>query len=166
MGRAVADVRAVAALHQAVALIDAKAAKGPGSRSARHRPKRQQRRRHRQKGGGEEKGLAAASAGRVGGQSDRTPRQPKPVEQVQRARRVGLDADDRAHRHQRGEIADGPGQRAEHAKLGAIVAIVGVERIADEAAVAGRAAKQRDLPLELLRGGGHAAECRAERPHR
>ena len=46
------------------------------------------------------------------------------------------------------------GQRAEHAKLRAIVAIVGVERIADEAAIAGLRPEQPDLSLELDRGGG------------
>ena len=47
-----------------------------------------------------------------------------------------------------------PVKRAEHAQLGAGVAIVGVERVADEAAVAGPAAEQGDLALELLGGGG------------
>ena len=51
------------------------------------------------------------------------------------------------------------GQRAEHAQLRAIVAIVGVERIADEAAVAGPAAEQADLPLELHCGGGHERDA-------
>ncbi len=55
-------------------------------------------------------------------------------------------------REQRGEAADGRGQRAEHAQLRAIVAILGVERIADEAAIAGPGAEQPDLPLELHRG--------------
>ena len=53
-------------------------------------------------------------------------------------------------RHQRGEAADCAGEGAKHAKLGAGVAIVCVERIADEAAVTGTPAKQRDLALELL----------------
>ena len=66
----------------------------------------------------------------------------------------------------RGEAADRRGQRAEHAELGAIVAIVGVERIADEAAIAGLGAEQPDLPLELHRGGRNAAECRARRRRR
>ena len=76
----------------------------------------------------------------------------------------GADADDRADRDQRGEAADGAGQRAEHAKLGAGVAIVGIERVADEAAVAGRrsAAEQRDLALELLRGGGEQGDAERE----
>ena len=43
------------------------------------------------------------------------------------------------------------GQRAEHPELGAIVAILGVERVADEAAVAGPGAEQPDLALELHR---------------
>ena len=75
--------------------------------------------------------------------------------------RVGGDAGDRADRDERGEAADGAGQRAEHAKLGAGVAIVGVEGVADEAAVAGAAAEQRDLALELLRGGGEQGDAEA-----
>ena len=44
-------------------------------------------------------------------------------------------------------------QRAEDAKLGAIVAILGIERVADETAVARLCPEQPDLPLELDRGG-------------
>ena len=46
------------------------------------------------------------------------------------------------------------GQRAEHAELRAIVAIVRIEGVADEAAIAGLRAEQADLSLELDRGGG------------
>jgi len=56
---------------------------------------------------------------------------------MQRARGVVADAGDKADREQGGETPDCRGQRAEHAEFGAGVAIVGVERIADETAVAG-----------------------------
>ena len=55
-------------------------------------------------------------------------------------------------REQRRETADGGSQRSKHAELRAIVAIVGVERIADETAVAGLRPEQPDLSLELHRG--------------
>ena len=48
-------------------------------------------------------------------------------------------------------------------KLGAGVAIVGVERIADEAAVAGTPAKQRDLALELLGSGRDERDAEPDR---
>ena len=50
------------------------------------------------------------------------------------ARRVVADPDDRVDREQSSEIADGPSQRSEDAQLRAIVAIVTVERIADDLA--------------------------------
>ena len=65
------------------------------------------------------------------------------------ARLVVADPDDPIDREQRGETADRCGQRAEHAQLGAIVAIVGVERVADEAAIARLRTEQPDLALEL-----------------
>ena len=58
------------------------------------------------------------------------------------------------------------GQRAEHAQLRAIVAIVGVERIADEAAVAGLRAEQPDLALELHRGRRKQRNAERRRRHR
>ena len=72
---------------------------------------------------------------------------------MQRPRWVAADAGDQADREQSGEAADGRGQRAEHAEFSAGIAIVGVERITDETAVAGLGAEQRDLALKLLRGG-------------
>ncbi len=73
--------------------------------------------------------------------------------------------DDRADRHQRGEAADRRGEGSKHALLGAGVAIVGVERVADEAAVAGLvglpAAEEPDLALELHRRGGHQRNAKA-----
>ena len=144
-----ADPKAVT-LEEAVALIDAKAAKGP-SKGKRKAPARRRR------------SSAAGLAGRIGGDADLAPVEAQAVEQVQRPGGVGRDADDRADRQQRGEIADRAGQRAEHAQLGAGVAIVGVERVADEAAVAGLAAEQRDLPLELLRRGGDQRDAEPDR---
>ena len=47
---------------------------------------------------------------------------------------------------------------AQHSKLGARVAIVAVERIADEAAVAGPGGEQGDLALELLGGGARVID--------
>ena len=55
---------------------------------------------------------------------------------------------------QRSEAADRRSHRAEHSKLRTIVAIIGIERIADEAAIARLRAKQADLSLKLHRGGG------------
>ena len=72
---------------------------------------------------------------------------------MQRARGIAADAGDGADRKQGGEASDGRRERAKHAKLGAGIAIVGVERVADEAAVAGARPEQGDLALELLRCG-------------
>ena len=69
---------------------------------------------------------------------------------------------DRPDRLQRRPAAGEPGHRAEHAELGAGVAILGVERVADEAAIAGLvglpAAKRADLRLEL-------ADCGRDQRH-
>jgi len=70
------------------------------------------------------------------------------------ARSIGHNTDDRPDCEQRGEVSDRAGQRAEYAELRASIAIVGVERVADEAAIARPISKQRDLTLELLGGGG------------
>ena len=68
---------------------------------------------------------------------------------------IFANSDDAVDRQQGREAADGRGQRAEHAKLRAIVAILGIEGIADKAAIAGLRAEQPDLALELDRGGGN-----------
>jgi hypothetical protein len=64
------------------------------------------------------------------------------------------DSDYRVDRQQRREISDGSCQRPKHSKLGTIVAIVGIERVADEAAIARAASEQPDLALELDGGRG------------
>src|SRR4249919_3840809 len=76
---------------------------------------------------------------------------------------IVADTDDRVDRQQRGEIAHRSGQRAKHAELRAIIAILGIERITDKAAVAWATAEQTNLALELDCGGGHQrnAECHA-----
>jgi hypothetical protein len=66
---------------------------------------------------------------------------------------VAADSDDRVDREQRRESSDRCGKGAEYAQLRAIVAILSVERVADEATVAGLRAEQTDLPLELNRRG-------------
>ena len=89
---------------------------------------------------------------------------------MQLAGRILADAEQGAQGDQRGEMAGRGGQRAEHAQFRASVAILGVERIADEAAIAGLrrlpAAEQADLALELAGGGGDQAECAAPRTPR
>ena len=81
---------------------------------------------------------------------------------MERAGHFGRHSGEKLDRDQRGEIADGPGQRAEHAEFGAIVAIVGVECIADEAAVAWARPEQGDLALELLRGGAEQGDAEVD----
>src|SRR6476620_11222885 len=68
---------------------------------------------------------------------------------------IFADPDDAVDRQQGREAADGRDQWAEHAKLGAIVAILDIEGIADKAAIARFRAEQPDLPLELDRSGGN-----------
>ena len=119
-----ADPKAVT-LDEAVALIDAKAAKGPVKKAAPQAPAR-----------------------RVGAKASSW-RHAKALSRVEQMKRAALSSPIptiSADREQRGEAADRRGQRAEHAKLGAIVAIVGIERIADEAAVAGPGAEQATWP--------------------
>ena len=152
-----ADPKAVT-LEEAVALIDAKAAKGPSK--GKRRGSRPGRRRAR---------AAQVRAGSgPSADADLPPVEAQAVEQEQAAGDVLADADDGADRHQRREAADGRRQRAEHAQLGAGVAIVGIERVADEAAIAGLvrlpAAEQRDLALELGRRRGDQRD--AERVQR
>ena len=50
------------------------------------------------------------------------------------------EPDDSLNCHERGEMTSRPDQRTEHTELGAIVTIVGIEGVADEAAVAGAVA--------------------------
>jgi hypothetical protein len=122
-------------------------------------------RREGRQGPGEEKGrpkeeesLAAGPAAGILGKADLAPAERQAVEKEQGSRRVGADSGKGTDRDQGAEASRGRCDRPEDALLGAGVAIVGVERIADEAAVAGRvglpAAKQPDLGLELHRGGG------------
>src|SRR6476661_8765519 len=65
------------------------------------------------------------------------------------ARLVLADSADRVDREERSEAPDRSRQGPEHATLRAIVAIIAVERIADEAAVAWLGAEQPDLTLKL-----------------
>ena len=62
---------------------------------------------------------------------------------------VSPDAQNRIKGEERGETADAASQRAQDSKIGTIIAILGVEGVADEASVAGSRPKQSDLPLEL-----------------
>src|SRR5688572_17516489 len=78
---------------------------------------------------------------------------------------VLAEADELADRLHRRPAAGDADHRAEHAKLRAAVAILGVERVADEAAVAGSvwlpAAERADLGLELADRGRDQREMRA-----
>lgn len=65
------------------------------------------------------------------------------------AGRVAACPDDEVDRQKRSEIADGSSQRSKNAELGAIVAILRIEGVADETAVTGLAPKQSNLSLEL-----------------
>ena len=71
-----------------------------------------------------------------------------------------------AEGEQGGEVAGEAGQRAGDAEFGAIVAIVGIEGIADEAAVAGAAGEQADLALPLRGGGAEERQADSPRRHR
>lgn len=63
------------------------------------------------------------------------------------------EADDSLNCHERSEMTSRADKRAEHAEIGTIVAVLRVEGIPDETAVAGTgripAAPQADLRLEL-----------------
>jgi len=61
--------------------------------------------------------------------------------------------DDRIDRQKGRETSDRGRERSQHAQIRAIIAIFGIERIADETAIAGPGPKQADLTLELDRGG-------------
>ena len=63
---------------------------------------------------------------------------------------------------QRGKAADGQRQRPKHAKLRAIVALIAVKGVADEAAKAGLAAEQPDLALELNSRRRHQRNAEAD----
>jgi len=80
---------------------------------------------------------------------DPSPFKLRAIEQVQLAGLVVADAYDRVDRQQRREAADRAGQRAEDSKFSAIVAIVRIEGVADETAVAGLRAEEPNLSLEL-----------------
>ena len=104
---------------------------------------------------------AAGPAGGVLDDPHRPHRRRQAVEDMDLARRLAAEADDLPDRLQRRPAAGDPRHRAEHAQLGAIVAILGVEGVADEAAIAGPvrlpAAPGADLDLE------HADRRRDER---
>src|SRR4051812_36574106 len=95
----------------------------------------------------------AARAGRVLDDADRPHRRHEPVEDVKLARRTLGEAGEGANRFQGREAAGDAGHRAKHAKLGAGVAILGIEGVANEAAITGLAlfpaAEGADLGLEL-----------------
>src|SRR4029079_10908642 len=107
----------------------------------------------------EEKVLDRASpAARVFRQADLAPIESLPVEQEEVPRNVLANADDGADRHKGSKTAYGDCERTEDALLGAGVAIVAIESVADEAAVARflrfPAAEECNLPLELDSGCG------------
>ena len=125
-----ADPKAVT-LDEAVALIDAKAAKGPSKGNGRRRLGR--------------RSSAAGFAGWIRSNADLRQLELRPSNRCNVPAASG-----RCRRYsdgqQRRETADRAGQRAEHAQFGAGVAIVGVERIADEAAIAGRPRNRATWP--------------------
>src|SRR5688572_29220543 len=109
---------------------------------------------------------AASPAGRILDDPDRPQTCAEAVEDVELARRIGAEAGDGADRLHRRPASGEAGERAEHAQLGAAVAILGIEGVADEAAIAGLvrlpAAKGADLRLELAdrRGDERDPRCR------
>lgn len=90
---------------------------------------------------------------RILGQIDAAHRGRQAVKKLEFSGGVLAETGDHADRFHRRETAHQPDHRAEHANFAAIVAIIGVERVADEAAVAGLvrfpAAEGAELPLEL-----------------
>ena len=108
---------------------------------------------------------AAAPAGRILDDPDRAHRRREPVENMELAGRVGAEAGrSRGSPRARAKLPAMPGHRAEHAQLRAGVAILGVEGVADEAAIAGLvrlpAAEGADLRLELADRGGDERDAR------
>lgn len=90
---------------------------------------------------------------RVLGQVDAAHRGREAVEKLEFSGGVLAEAGDHADRFHRRETAHQPDHRAENTNFAAIVAIFGVERVADETAIAGLvlfpAAEGAELPLEL-----------------
>src|SRR4051812_34016013 len=82
---------------------------------------------------------AAARAGGILGDANRPHCGREAVEQVQLSSAIVAEAGDGADRLKCGEAAGDAGHRAKHAKLRACVAILGVEGVPDEAAIAGPA---------------------------
>ena len=81
------------------------------------------------------------------------PSQSVPLEQVQLRKLIVADSDNGVDRKQCREAPHSARERSEHTEFRAIVAVVVVEGIADEASVAGSCAKESHLPLELHRSG-------------
>ena len=92
---------------------------------------------------------------------NRTPLEPLAVEQMELACLVLSDSDDRIDRQQGREAPDCRCQRAKNTELRTIVAIVGIEGVADEAAIARARAEQSDLALEL--DGGSRDQRKVQR---
>lgn len=61
------------------------------------------------------------------------------------------NADDGVDRQHGGKCTDSRGKRAQNALLGARIAVVSIERVADEASITGLGTKQPDLSLKLHR---------------
>src|SRR4030095_12567988 len=87
------------------------------------------------------------------GYSNRSQIKGKSIEQEQVSGHVRANAGNGTDGNERCKIADDSGQSADDSALSAIVAIVVVERVSDEAAIAGLialpTAEQADLTLEL-----------------
>ena len=103
--------------------------------------------------GAQELCRATTRTRRIFRQSDRPHRRFQPIENMQLARRVVAEAGEQPYRLHRGEAAHQAAQRAEYALRRAVIAIIGVVRVADEAAVAGAvgmpAGEGTDLAVEL-----------------
>src|SRR4029079_4367086 len=91
----------------------------------------------------------------------------KAIEQEQLSCHFVPKFDEVTDREQRSKISDNAGQRADDAQLGAIVAVIAIECVTDEATVARLvrfpAAKQPDLSLELCRRGGNERNAERQR---
>ena len=85
----------------------------------------------------------------VRGDPDCPPFQLLAVEEMQLSGLVLANVDKGIDREKGRKAADGAGECPENPKLSTIVAVVSIEGVADEAAIAGFRAKQPDLPLKL-----------------
>ena len=101
------------------------------------------------------------------GYSNRPQAEGKSIEKEQLPRNVAADAGDLPDREEGRKCPDYPAYRSQDSTFSAVVAVVIVEGVADEASITGLvllpAAEEGDLPLELRGGRGHESNVEARR---